>query len=392
MKICFITSTIFNLGGVQRVVSVLANELSKYHQIDIICTNKEYKLDRELYSLSKKVNVEFSTKLNDKFFLIKLYSGLGKRVNKKTGWFNNEKMLSIIEEIYYPKQVQKNYINYFNNKKYDIIIGVEGYYSLLLGIISKSIKSKVIGWQHNSYEAYLKNTRRYYWNQDILFKKYLQNLDKFLVLTNHDKNKYYEELHIKSEVIYNPRSFKSNNKSNLLNKKFIAAGRFTYQKGFDLLLSSFQIFSESNNEWNLDIFGEGEEEETLLDLIRKYNLEDRVRIKKFTNKIKEYLLDSSVLLLSSRWEGMPMIVLESMELGLPIISYDITASQQLIQNNEQGILVNKYDTDKFADAMLQLAQSYELRKKYSTNAIKKSREFDIESIAKKWNKMFYEIM
>ena len=67
-------------------------------------------------------------------------------------------------------------------------------------------------------------------------------------------------------------------------------------------------------------------------MINIYKLEVRFIVKSFTNNIKDYFLNSSVLLLPSRWEGMPMIVLESLEMGVPIISYDITAVKPLITN------------------------------------------------------------
>ena len=87
-----------------------------------------------------------------------------------------------------------------------------------------------------------------------------------------------------------------------------------------------------------------------------------------------------------------MIVLESLEMGVPIISYDITATQQLIEDKKEGLLVNKYDTIKFAEAMKIMADSQHLREEMSKNAINKSTEFDIENIAKQWNEMFLEIV
>lgn len=391
MKICFLTSNIFTLGGVQRVVSVLASELSKYHEIDIICTIGDGEINRDIYGLDPKVNVKINSKINKKSILTKLYSGLGKKMNKYTGIINYIDNETLIKEIYYPKELRNNYIKYFNNEGYDLIIGVEGYYSLLLATISSEIKSKTIGWQHNSYEAYLKNKRRYHWKQDSLFKYYIPKLDKYIVLTDYDKYKFEDELGILVDVMHNPKSFKSKEKAELINKNFIAAGRFTHQKGFDLLIQSFKKFSEADDKWNLDIIGEGEELESLQEMIDKYNLRNRITIKSFTNNIKENLLKASVLLLPSRWEGMPMIVLESMELGLPIISYNISASKQLIDNNYNGILVNKYDIDKFAEAMLEFANSYELRVKCSIASINKSRNFDAEVIGEKWNCMFNSI-
>ena len=89
------------------------------------------------------------------------------------------------------------------------------------------------------------------------------------------------------------------------------------------------------------------------------------------------------MLLSSRWEGMPMIVLESLEMGVPIISYDITAVEPLIDNKENGIIVEKYDIEKYSEEMLRIIEN-ETLKYMSKKAIEKSKEFDIEKIVEKW--------
>lgn len=383
MKICFLTGDIFRLGGVQRVLSVIASELSKYHEVNILCTYENIKIDRSIYNLDERVDIIETKGLNNKSFINKILKG----ANKITGLFNNKHLYKILVNAYYPHKMQSKLIQYLKNNDYDVVIGVEGYYAILLGVISNELKMKTIGWQHNSYDAYLKNPYRYYWNRDVLFDKYISKLDDYIVLNEYDSEMYMKEKGIKSSVIYNPRSFKSNIKSKGDKNIFLAAGRFNYQKGFDLLIESFNIFSKKNIDWKLVIVGEGKEKGKLLKMIKDFGLEDRVKIDNFTNNISEYFLKSSVLLLSSRWEGMPMIALESLEMGVPIIAYDITAVKPLIDNMAEGIIVDKFDVNKFADAMLKISESYELRQKMSRNAITKSKAFDIFTIVDKWNKI-----
>lgn len=388
MKICFITNNIFKLGGVERVLSVLASELCKEHEITILCTQGKNPIDRSIYNLDERVNVEINTNLMERPFILKAANKIGKEINKFTGILNKEKHLNKISKLYFPHKTRENFINYINSNKFDIVIGVQGRFSLLLGIIKDKVNSKVMGWQHNSYEAYLKNPNRYHWNQDVMFNKYISNLDEYIVLTDYDKNMFKSERDIDCTVIHNPKSFVSDIKSPLTSKKFLAAGRFNVQKGFDLLIESYKLFCEKNKEWNLVIVGEGEEKSKIEKLIKKYNLENRVEIHGFTNKINEYFLESSVLLLPSRWEGMPMIVLESLEMGVPIVSYDITAATQIITDNREGIIVPKYNVEEFAKAMEKISESDILRNKMARNCILKSLEFDIQNIAKKWNEVF----
>ena len=276
-------------------------------------------------------------------------------------------------------------INFSN--KFDVVIGVAGEYSLLLGTISDKINAKTIGWQHNSFDAYLRNEKRYFWNQDQLFKNYISNLNEYIVLNDYDKEMFKKEFNIDSKVIYNPKSFISNEKSKVDNKQFLAAGRFNYQKGFDLLIEAFNLFSKLNSDWNLVLVGEGEEKDKIQNLINKYNLNDRIILKPATDNIKQYFLKSSILLLPSRWEGMPMIVLEALEMGMPAITYNISAIYPLIKDKKEGIVVTKYDIEKFAEAMNYLANNNEIRKKMSDNCIKKSKEFEISKIINKWNQI-----
>lgn len=380
MKICFLVDAVFNLGGVQRVVSVIANELSKSSEVSIICTNNKISIDRSIYNLSENIKIIEIPELRSNNVINKLL----RLINRITGIFNNKLMYKLLSKSYFPSNVKNALISYLGNNRYDVVIGVEGYYSLLLGAMSDKINSKTIGWQHNSYDAYLNNKYKYYWNQDILFNKYINKLNKYIVLTEYDKKMFKDNMNIDSKVIYNPKSFESSIKSDITKKQFLAAGRFNYQKGFDLLIESFNIFAKENNEWKLIIVGEGEEREEISNMIKKYKLQDRVIIKEFTNDIKKYFLESSVLLLPSRWEGMPMIVLESLEMGVPVISYNITAIEPLVDNNKEGLIIEKFNTKKFADAMKKISNSYEIRYRLSRNAIEKSAEFKISNIVKQW--------
>lgn len=384
MKICFLTYSIFNLGGIQRVVSVISSELANNNEVDILCTCDEYKINRNLYKLNDRINVNIDSSLVKKSFVASFVYRILKKINKETKLFNNNKMKKILELIYFPNKIQNNFIKYLNSKEYDVVIGVGGENSILLGIISDKLHSKTMGWQHNSYDAYLKTKGEYFWNQDTLFNEYIPKLDRYIVLTEYDKKMFLKYNNIKSDVIYNPKSFTSTSKSKLEKKQFMAAGRFTYQKGFDLLIESFREFADFNNEWNLIIIGDGEEKENIQKLINKYNLNDRIIMHSFTENIEKFFLESSALLLSSRWEGMPMIVLESLEMGVPIISYDITAIQPLIENRKEGIIVEKYNTKKFAEAMNEITESHKFREKLSKNAINKANKFTIDKIGMEW--------
>ena len=384
MKIAFFMSTPFVLGGEQRVVSVVSNILiGKGHDVSIICTNTKCEENYDLYKLDKRVKI---VKIHENGILRKIqniiYKGI-RKINRYTGIVKNN--LKIQEHFWVEGNVKENLVKIINENDFDVVIGIAGYKSITLSMIKDKINAKVIGWQHNSFDAYFRNKNKYHYNQDIMFKKYIPNLDAYVVLTKQDKIKMKNELNVECVTIYNPKSFISEEVTPMNKKIFLAAGRFTYAKGFDMLIDSFAIFAKENKDWNLIFVGKGEEENKIQEKIEAYNLNDRIEMHGFTDNIQEYFLNSSCMLLPSRWEGMPMILLEAMEMGMPVIAYKIPVVEELLINEEDSLLVNMFDVEDYAKKMLQFANDEELRKKLAKNIKEKSKIFNYEKIGKEWD-------
>ena len=381
MKICFITTMVYKDGGVSRVLSALASALASEHDVTVATFENRVVDNLDKYNLSPKVNVDFLKPYYQKCYFrrflhkINQKTGICKRVNSDTLW----------KYIYIPKKMQQTWVKYITDNKFDVVVGVQGKCSFFLGSISDSVSCKTFGWQHNSYEAYFEQPgRNYYWNQDYLFEKYIPKLDKYIVLNEHDEKMFKEKKGLDTITIYNPRSFVSNEKAELVTKRFVGVGGLRPAKGFDLLLEAFSEFANTNSDWILDIYGDGAEKENLQVTIDKLGLGSRVCLKGVTNDIRTEMLNSSGLLLSSRWEGMPMVVLEALETGLPTIAFDITAITPLITTGIEGIVVKSFDTHEFSEAMLQLANDAELRQSMGKNASLKSECFDIVRIKEQW--------
>ena len=393
MKICFITTNIFSLGGVQRVVSVLANKLSENHEIHILCTSKKGILDENIYKLNQSIKVEFNDELINTNIISKTLRKIIKEVNAEIGIFNNYKGLDILSKVYFPKKITSKFIKYLDDKNYDIIIGVEGLYSILLGVIKQDIKAKTIGWQHNSYDAYFKKYKKYHWNQDILFKRYLNELDAYIVLTDYDKKLIQNNFTINPIRIYNPLSFESKVKSDCNNKNIIFVGRLDeQQKGLDLLINVFKLVAENNEQWKLTIVGDGPDKEKLMDEINKLNLKDRINIKPFTNDIQRHYIESSIFLSTSRWEGFGLVITEAMECGLPVIAFKNSGPQEIIsENGQNGILVEVEDVETMAEKVLYLINDKSYLLSLAQNSILRAKDFNIETIKNEWEKLILKI-
>lgn len=386
MKICFLTVNPFKFGGQERIVTVIANELvKKGHEVSIIYTHNKNQKDTTVYNLSKKIKI-FFCEGNKKNYFNKIISKIIRFINENTNiLLNNEKLL---KKAYFTKDCKFNneLVSIINENQFDIVIGVAGYYSALLGVLKEKINSKTYGWQHSCYEAYFKTRKKYYWHLDTIFKKYLKKLDGYIVLTNSDKNKVDESFNINSFVLNNPLSFTTDKKTNLSKKTFLSLGRLEEAKGYDLLLESFKIFAKKNKDWNLKIVGDGTKKEFIREKIKEYGLEERIILYPFTKEVDSFMADSSIFLFPSKWEGFGLVATEAFECGLPVIAYKLDPLCEIIDDKVNGILIDKFDHHKYADAMIKLSYDKETIKKMSKEALKKSKIYNIENIIKLWEK------
>lgn len=384
-KICMVVSSVFSMGGEQRVTVVIANELAKTNEIIIYTMDDEKDREKNPYHLDENITIRY-TKQPQFGLLNRISRRIIREINEKTNLFYQKKgFYKMLEYAYFQKAWQRQMIEQLTDEEYDVIVAVSGGNSLRLGLIADKLNCRTVGWEHNAYEAYFKTPGYYFWHTDLLFAESARRLDSCVVLNHYISDRYKEAFDVDCDVIYNPRSFVSEVKSELKNKTFVACGRLTYQKGFDLLIESFAEFAKKNTEWNLVLVGDGEQRSELEEAIRKYALEARVKITGYTTEVRRYLQEASAYLLSSRWEGFPMVLTEAFEMGLPVVAYDITAVQPLVTDGVEGILAASYDTKEYAEKMLEMAAySDEKRACMAKAAIAKADSLAIEHIIGQW--------
>ena len=394
MKICIWVTKIFDLGGTKRVVTLLANELVKEHDVTIMTYEDRFREDRTMYHLSEDIKVDF---IDNDMFVNRHHTPafcfrfLVKKLNEKYGIFNKKCFNHLLAEAIFPKKTREKWVDYLNAQNYDIIITTASL-SLRLGMLAPKLDAKTIGWQHNCYDGYLHVPNVVFWKQECLLKEYLPKLGRYIVLSDYDKRDYMEKLGIDTEVKINPRSFVSEKKCDTHSKRFLMATRFVYAKGLDLMLDSFEEFAKEDDEWELDIIGAGDLFDKIVADAKKRHLDKRVHFIGYTNEPEKYYLGSSIFLLPSRWEGWPMVIMEAFEFGLPVIAYHMGAMDLIIDDGKTGFLPEAFDPHKFAQAMLTLAHDDALREQMSANAIAKSGDFAIEKAVKEWNDLFHRLM
>lgn len=385
-RICFLTDSIFSFGGVQRVTAVIAKELSKDYDVTIVTFDKPEAKDTSLYDLSESpIHFRFFQypKVGYwKWRFCKAYSYLYRRVLPQTQVTSN-----IYIHSSFPSEKRDALAKELKAGGYDTIIGVHAPLATRLTACQKILEStKLIGWIHNSFEALFSSTslyvgaelRRHYVYQ---FRK----LDETIVLCKHDADSYRAyDPQLKTTVIYNPLTLSPGKPSEGTSKRFLAVGRFSRQhKGFDILIDAFNLFAKKNSEWTLDIVGEGPEEEMYRQKIAEYQLENRVLIHPFTNNIQAYYSQAQVYVLSSRWEGFGLVIVEAMAHGLPIVSSDLPTSKEIM--GDFGLYFQNGNVEDLAEKLLEATQLD--WKKKSEEAFTITNHFNLSIIAEQWREI-----
>lgn len=376
--------SIFSIGGVQRVTAVIAKELAKDYDVTIVTFDKPEQKDISLYGLNE-VDITY------RFFDYPKAPAWKQKCCKAYSYLYRKYLpqIRITSDIYshssFPSQKRNALAKELATGMYDVIIGVHAPLATRLASCRKRLKGvKTIGWIHNSYEA-LFGERSVYIGPELCkhYEFQLKKLDETVVLYQYDAQQY----HFPTKVIYNPLTLTPGQKSKGDSKKFLAVGRFSrLHKGFDLLIEGFRIFAEKDHEWTLDIVGEGVEEKSYKKLIKDYQLEDRIHIHPFTNQIQDFYSNAQVYVLSSRWEGMPLVLMEAMSHGLPIISSDLAVCQEIM--GDFGMYFSVGDVKGMARCMTEATKMDWLEK--SEQALQIAARFNIETIITQWKQLIDE--
>lgn len=381
-KLCFLVDSIFTVGGVQRVTAVIAEALSKNYDVTIVTFDGPDKKDLSMYQLGDYhlhyQFISYPSVSPTKNKLCKAYSYLYRKILPKCGLTSDLYAYSS-----FPKERRRALIKVLQRGQFDVVIGVHAFLAIRLATIKKELRdTKTIGWIHNSFDALLRKGSPYLGTElKYHYGRQLQKLDDVVVLYQQDAEMYQQTFGFKPTSIYNPLTLKPGPRSDGQQKRFLAVGRFSPKhKGFDLLILAFALFAKKNQAWQLDIVGDGAEKELLTKMIINNKLENRITLHPFTNEIQKFYSAASVYVLSSRWEGFGLVMVEAMAHGLPVISSDLPSSFDIL--SDFGLFFKNGDIQELAQR-LEDATRLDWQKK-SDEAITIAQRFDINQIAGQW--------
>lgn len=218
-----------------------------------------------------------------------------------------------------------------------------------------------------------------------------KSLDAVVVLTKNDY-KEWKKTHKNIHQIYNFSSINSDVSPDYGKKRAIAVGRLDAQKGFDMLINAWAQKKEYLVDWTLDIFGKGEWESMLKEQIFKHGLQNNIFLKGVSNNVHQEFSNSSIFLFPSRYEGFALVMMEAMNCGLPVISFDCPhGPSEIIEDGKTGFLIAANDITAFSKAMVQLSSDEILRYKMGKASKAKSSEFSKETIMQQWDNLFHQL-
>lgn len=228
-----------------------------------------------------------------------------------------------------------------------------------------------------------------------LFEKYyfqtiVKDADVVVGLTN-DERKHFK-IAKRLEIIPNFSSMDIKQYSTCNAKRVISVGRLTPVKGLERLLKIWKIVNSKHPDWHLDIFGNGSLKNELIYYANENNIKNII-LRGIAHDISQEYANSSIFVLSSYYEGFSLVILEAMMHGVPCIAFDCpNGPRSIIQNNQCGFLIEDGDNSLFAEKLCELIENQNLRKKFSTAAIERSKLFNIEVIMKQWKFLFESLL
>lgn len=360
IKLLYITNGITGAGGLERVLSIKASYLAEHYnyEVHILTLNEVGK--ESFYEFSPQVLLHSIQIGGHPLNYLKEYLTGIKRVIKEV----RPDVLSVCDD------------------------GLKGFFlPVLLGKpcpmiyerhVSKEIEMNVDFSIWDKRKIYIK------WK---IMEQLAAGFSKFVVLTNGNKKEWLSLTNM--VVIPNPTSFYPKESSTLKNKKVIAVGKQGYQKGYDRLLEAWQLVHQKNPEWQLEIYGKIEPEQKLKEKAALLNVTSSVFFYAPDKDIKSKYLASSIYVMSSRYEGFGMVLIEAMACGVPCVSFDCNyGPSDIIQNEVDGYVVANGNIEALALKINDLIAHEDDRFVMGQKAKQNVQRFLPEIIVKQWDILF----
>lgn len=354
-KIIFMLPNL-NAGGAERVVSILSSKLCEYGYEVSICVFDKKNI---AYSINEKVKIiQVPSKITKSNFLNKIYTYIA------------------IKKL-------------FTSNKNAIVIPFHGKCLKFALSCRKGTKIRVVACERNDPYSLYKNEK-----QKNLMKKLFSEAD-YCVFQTHDAQKFYKDYNVKYSIIKNPIMEPSLKwQGNIDKRRIITICRLTKQKNLQMAIDAMEIIRKDfGMNFNFDIYGQGELKTELIEYVKLKKLEKNVNFQGITQNVTKELINSSVFILTSDFEGLSNSMLEALSVGMPVICTDcpIGGAREVIRNNENGMLVSVGDANELANKIKMVLLDKDFAFYIASNAKFINEELSVKAIAEKWKEIIESI-
>lgn len=364
VKVCFLFEGFQGNGGIGRATSILANRLVLEKDTEVHTISYSETSSKRTYTASPKIHehVLFEKPMSMRKALLL------------------EHAISRVRKI-------------VREEKIDFLIACGALYFPLAILAVRGTGAKSICVEHTSPE-----TEHDYKFQAMCRKIAVQKAHRVVTITEAARQYYINTLGIDAKkvcLIYNPvpAEYYQSTAYNPHSTKIISVGRLSYPKNYLRLVDIAESALEGYPEWHWDIYGEGEEHEEIQNKINSHGLSDRVSLKGQVSNILQRYGEYAFIVMTSRYEGFPMVLLEAAANRLPMVSFDIkTGPNEIIADGINGFLLNEEDTEGMSEKIRQLMENQELRVSMAHNALSTTGKFSIDRIIGQWKSLLNELM
>ena len=386
MKLRYVLNNAYGTGGTVRTVVNQANALCAEHDVEIASVFRIR--ERPVFPIDPRVRLVSLTDLREDGSRWTDPAGENSRFWRKTRRFRNR--LPHRHDFRYRRWdpvVDAAVIRYFRAAAGGVLITTRPGLNLLSAWFGPR-RAIRIAQDHMNFKSYKPALQQ-------AIRTAYPRLDAVTVLTEHDLVSYREVLSgspVRLECIPNGIPVPATEGSSPDAKRVIAAGRFGRQKGFDMLVEAWAGVHERHPDWGLTVFGAGTMRDGVMARAAELGLSGSIRFPGLTRQMETELAASSLYVLSSRFEGLPMVLLEAMATGLPAVAFDCpTGPSEVIEDGVNGLLVPPEDIPGLTAALCELIEDPERLRAMGAAAVKSSERYQIPAVASHWNQFFTEL-
>lgn len=376
MKILYCTPQLYGAGGLERVLSIKMNALvARGHDIVVVTTDQKGR--DPFFALSPNIQlIDLALNYKDDF-ANPIWKRLTLLYQKRK---KHKHALSRVIASCLPDVIISTF-----HEEVSFLPDIAGRIPL---IVERHTSKDDMMLEHKSHRLsprWLLH-KLYCYNDE----RYAARFDRLVLLTQEDRKKWplYNV-----EVIPNPLSLSGNAKAPLGGKIALTIGRYTEQKDFATLIDIWSLVDRQQRlGWQLHIVGDGHLKERLQEQIISLGLDGEVRLLPPRRHVEELYREADIFLLSSRFEGFCMVLLEAIHMGLPVISFACPSGpRDIIEGTGAGYLLAPGDKVGFAEQLAVLMSDLELRKKMGQNGIERAKQYNVDHIISLWEKLFLSI-